>query len=144
MALLICSLWTLHVLLSNVTLTLAPREIIEDLHRTLPKASRQKLSSAGVVNTYLAHDGRRRICGGPKLKGTQTYTKTFAMAVASLHHRRTMKQHLKPAARRLSWVALPPVTPQRLAELDSWDDAKLDSVRAFIERRGMRLQPSQG
>ncbi len=78
------------------------------------------------------------------MKGAQTYTKTCAMAVASLHHRRTMKQHLKPAARRLSWVVLPPVTPQRLAELDSWDDAKLDSVRAFIERRGMRVQASQG
>ena len=136
------SVWMTQCLIAlapSVSNTCLLREWIEDLHKSLPKAEREELNSVGVVKKYIARDGRKRICGGPRLKATQTYTRTFARAVAELHRRRTMKHHLKPVARRLGWTALPPVTPECMAKLDTWDDAKLDAVHAFIERRKKRL-----
>lgn len=115
-----------------------PREYIEELHQTLPQKARSHLSSSGVVRKYVAANGKRRVCGGPGLKGTQVYTATFGKTAAALHASRTMKTHLKPAARRLVAAGLPAVTPNLLEDLDPWDDAGLSPVRRFIERRRCR------
>ena len=97
------------------------------MKRSLPVRARAALSSDGVVNVYTSKAGVRRVCGGPKLKGTQAYTKEFSRCVACAHSRHTIATHLKSSPAR----ALLAQDLCRGVASDNdmtWDDAKLSAV----------------
>ncbi len=110
------------------------RDYIEEMKRPLTMRARAALSSDGVVRVYTSKAGVRRVCGGPKLKGTQTYTKQFGRCVARAHSRHTLATHLKSSPAR----ALLAQDLCRGVAGDSnmtWSDAKLSAVQRFLARR---------
>jgi hypothetical protein len=89
------------------------------------------LHSDGVAQSSRTITGKRVVCGGPKLKSTQTYSATFASSIASWHKRYTIKDHLKSKVRCQTFLTMPDLT--QLA--DDWVDARLDGVSRFVTRR---------
>ncbi len=78
--------------------------------------------------------GRRRVSGGPKLKGTQSYTRDFGATVARAHSRHTIAMHLKACrARATTFWELRPVDTDAI--IVTWNDAKLSAVQRFLARR---------
>lgn len=76
------------------------RSMLVELKRTLSKDQRTLLDSSTVTRSWVNSLGQRRCCGGPGLRGTQTYTASFGRAVAALKRKYVLKQHLKETARR--------------------------------------------
>lgn len=77
-----------------------PRPPLLSLQKSLPMADRQKLNSTGVTRVYYTSTGERKVCGGPRLKSTQTYTPQFGRFVAFLRKRYVLKMHVK---NRMRW-----------------------------------------
>lgn len=105
------------------------------LKRILRKSDRANLNSDGVVRRYVDGSGSRRVQGGPRLKGTQTYTAEFGEAVALLHSKRGLVEFLSQRARKVLGRDMPEVA---LDALPVWHDAKLEPVDRYIKRRRLR------
>lgn len=102
------------------------------MKRSLPVRARAALSSAGVVRVYTSRAGVRRVCGGPKLKGTQAYTKQFSRCVARAHSNHTLARHLKSSPARALLAQDLVVAGNNTM---TWDDAKLSAVQRFLARK---------
>jgi len=88
----------------------------------------------GVVTRQVRADGTKSVTGGPKLKGTQVYSREFGKAVAHLHkqHLAVIKDFLKVPARSRMMSELPVVDE---SIMEQWPDANLQPVLRFIRRR---------
>lgn len=115
--------------------TLALREYIEHLKRTLRRAAHSGMGSEGVVRKYTDGRGSRRVQGGPLLKATQVYTAQFGDAVAALHKKRSLLEFLGQGPRKILASDMPEVD---VASLPLWHDAKLEPVERYMKRRRMR------
>lgn len=59
---------------------------IPELKKTMTREQREKLSSEGIAIKYQCpKTGKDKVCGGPKLKGTQVYPRKFAQRIYKLH-----------------------------------------------------------
>lgn len=92
------------------------------------------MTSEGVVTKQVRADGTKSVTGGPKLKGTQVYSREFGKAVAHLHkqHLAVIKDFLKVPARSRMMSELPVVDE---SIMEQWPDANLQPVLRFIRRR---------
>ena len=73
---------------------------MSELHRTLRAKDRIGLSSEGVCKVYRNALGQKKVCGGPRLKETQAYTRKFGRTVANLKKKWVLKLHVKNSIKR--------------------------------------------
>jgi len=109
------------------------RPYIVNVAGPLNRAEKDRLglNSDGVARSSTTVTGKRVVCGGPKLKSTQTYSVTFASSIASWHKRYTIKDHLKNKVRCKTYCTMPDL----IQLTDEWVDARLDGVGRFVSRR---------
>ena len=101
--------------------------MVRDLEIPMTEAQRAALNSVGVAIKGVNSRGERIVSGGPKLKGTQAYTRSFGEAVMREHQRSTLTASLD-----LEFDVDDVYGTTAGYTNDAWKDLALDQVYAYL------------